>query len=84
MVDDFNPEVFNTSTESERIRAIPITLLVSAEEEASREALCRSCEFLGEFCGVGVCKKCGCFVRINRKLSMGVCPLGKWVPQEAI
>lgn len=40
----------------------------------SRLKLCRSCENYK----IGICKKCGCFVKAKIRLNAVVCPVQKW------
>jgi protein-arginine kinase activator protein McsA len=50
----------------------------SHNEEQTRKRLeiCHSCDFF--YKPVGICKKCGCVMKLKTKLQEATCPLDKW------
>jgi rRNA maturation endonuclease Nob1 len=60
----------------------PLDLLNPSEyshnEEQTRKRLeiCHSCDFF--YKPVGICKKCGCVMKLKTKLQEATCPLDKW------
>ena len=60
----------------------PLDLLNPSEyshnEEQTRKRLeiCHSCDFF--YKPVGICKKCGCVMKLKTKLQEATCPIGKW------
>lgn len=49
-------------------------IMVSAEEQTRRMAICGECEFFNGH----TCRKCGCHIRFKAKLQTEHCPIGKW------
>jgi rRNA maturation endonuclease Nob1 len=60
----------------------PLDLLNPSEyshnEEQTRKRLeiCHSCDFF--YKPVGICRKCGCVMKLKTKLQEATCPIGKW------
>jgi protein-arginine kinase activator protein McsA len=50
----------------------------SHNEEQTRKRLeiCHSCDFF--YKPVGICRKCGCVMKLKTKLQEATCPIGKW------
>jgi protein-arginine kinase activator protein McsA len=50
----------------------------SHNEEQTRKRLeiCHSCDFF--YKPVGICRKCGCVMKLKTKLQEATCPLDKW------
>ena len=44
------------------------------EQTKKRLEICGSCEFFF----MGICKKCGCVMKLKTKLQEATCPLDKW------
>ena len=55
---------------------------VSADETATRLAICSQCEFYRT--SDGTCSQCGCFIRLKAKLATEACPLDKWGAKEIV
>lgn len=40
-----------------------------------RYAICKSCD---RFSSIGICKECGCVMKLKTAFKMFSCPIGKW------
>lgn len=54
----------------------PNTKAVPEKVWKERYSACESCEFFAK--KVGVCKKCGCFMKVKASMAHSFCPVGKW------
>lgn len=50
--------------------------LASSEIVEERLKVCQNCDRLNE--SLGICKECGCIVKLKTKFAAVECPLGKW------
>ena len=46
------------------------------EQTNKRLEICHSCDFF--YKPVGICRKCGCVMKLKTKLQEATCPIGKW------
>lgn len=54
--------------------ASPPWKIVAKEVSSSRMQTCKQCPHFMK----GICKKCGCVMRLKVKIEMAKCPIGKW------
>jgi len=59
-------------------------LIVSAEVQAQRLEICKSCEWYDDNNEQSKCKKCGCFVIPKVTFAIDSCPENKWGQNQEI
>jgi hypothetical protein len=65
-------------TEQQILKELPIRVLTTAGERATRISICNACPEKKQTLGIDVCDKCSCSLTLKTLIKLAPCPLNKW------